>query len=168
MKSRLLVYFPSDAAQSQATSIEEITSSVEEIAASAQSTAEMAIAQERKTGEFIHNLKDMFDLVTKGSDTMAQAMNIKAELNEKIEESRGDVSKCQKSMDNALNSSNQVYEATSLINDIFNYQRIHSASRIGLRQAGRHRWGAGVVIRQAHKVITRCGVNRHTIPRKFL
>lgn len=153
-------------AQAQASSIEEITSSIEEIAASAESSSSMALKQQQRTGEFIDNLKVLFDLVTESAGKMTEAMNIKKELNARIADSENEVDRCRNSMENALSSSGKVFEATNLINDISDQINLLSLNAsIEAARAGDYGKGFAVVAEEIGKLAEKTQVNAKEITR---
>ncbi len=155
-----------DDAQSQASSIEEITSSIEEIAASAESSSSMALKQQQRTGEFINNLKVLFDLVSESAKKMSAAMSIKEELNARIGDSEEEVNKCRNSMGNALSSSGKVFEATSLINDISDQINLLSLNAsIEAARAGDYGKGFAVVAEEIGKLAEKTQLNAKEITR---
>ncbi len=156
----------SEDAQSQASSVEEITSSIEEIAASAESSASMAKQQQQRTGEFIENLKAMFDLVSESANKMTSAMSIKSELNARIGDSGEEVATCRSSMENALMSSGMVFEATNLINDISDQINLLSLNAsIEAARAGEYGKGFAVVAEEIGKLAEKTQVNAKEITR---
>lgn len=155
-----------DDAQSQATSIEEITSSIEEIAASAESSSSMAQKQEQRTSEFINNLRAMVDLVSESAMKMGEVMNIKRELNDRIGSSGDEVAKCRNSMGKALVSSGKVFEATNLINDISDQINLLSLNAsIEAARAGDYGKGFAVVAEEIGKLAEKTQVNAKEITR---
>ncbi len=155
-----------DDAQSQASSIEEITSSVEEIAASAESSSSMALKQQERTGEFINNLKVLFELVSESAKKMDAAMSIKEELNSRIGVSGDEVDRCRNSMGNALSSSGKVFEATNLINDISDQINLLSLNdSIEAARAGDYGKGFAVVAEEIGKLAEKTLVNAKEITR---
>ncbi len=156
----------SEYGQSQAASIEEITSSVEEIAASAEASSAMSLQQENRTREFIENLKVMFGLISDGAKKVAEAMGVKDVIRERMGNSASDVERCRNSMGNAIISSNKVFEATSLINDISDQINLLSLNAsIEAARAGEYGRGFAVVAEEIGKLADKTQVNAKEITR---
>ncbi|MBN1498353.1 MAG: hypothetical protein JXA07_16395 [Spirochaetes bacterium] len=155
-----------DNAQAQASSIEEITSTTEEIAASSESSSAMALTQQRRTGDFISNLRIMFDLVSESAKKLDEAMNIKEDLNARIGQSENEVGTCRNSMERALVSSARVFEATTLINDISDQINLLSLNAsIEAARAGEYGKGFAVVAEEIGKLAEKTQVNAKEITR---
>ena len=154
----------SDNAQAQAASIEEITSTLEEIAASSESSANMTVTQNDKISLLIDDLKKMFEFVSAGRSKMDHALDLKQNLDSRINEAIQEIIKCKKALDNVIISSSKVTDATSLINDVSDQINLLSLNAsIEAARAGDHGKGFAVVADEVGKLAEKTQLNAKEI-----
>ncbi len=156
----------SENAQTQAASIEEITSTVEEVSATAESSADMSVIQGERIAALIESLKAMYELVEQGRNRMNTALDLRADLNTRMQDSREETSRCLKAMENALASSRRVSEATTLINEVSDKINLLSLNAsIEAARAGEQGRGFAVVADEVGKLAEQTQVNAKEITR---
>ncbi|TAL35495.1 MAG: hypothetical protein EPN93_10165 [Spirochaetes bacterium] len=155
-------------AQTQAATVEELTSSVEEVTASGESVYTMAKNQRDLTERVKEEMANLYRIVSEAGSEMGSALTIRDKLNTMVEKSKTEIQDTLKVMSTATSKFREVQDTVGIIEDISDQINLLSLNAsIEAARAGEHGRGFAVVAEEIGKLADNTTGNLKTINNLF-